>query len=98
MSTSTMLYVHAHAHAVIFDGCTKNMATARHLGCKLNAFDGTFPHPARPNKTIHVILDVCHMSKLVRNALGDKGVFYINGDPATNFLGLYHRTIQHAEG
>ena len=67
--------------AVIFDGCSKNLATARHLGCNLDAFDGSFPHPSRPNKVIHVILDVCHMLKLARNALGDKGTFYINGQP-----------------
>ena len=67
--------------AVIFDGCSKNLATARNLGCKLDAFDGSFPHPSRPNKIIHVILDVCHMLKLARNALGDKGKFYINGEP-----------------
>ena len=69
-------------HAVIFDGCSKNLATARGLGCNINAFDGSFPHPSRPNKLLYVILDVCHMLKLARNALGDKGIFYVNGQPS----------------
>ena len=66
-------------HAVIFDGCSKNLATARALGCKVENFDGSFQHPSRPGRTLYVILDVCHMLKLARNALGDKGPFCING-------------------
>ena len=45
-------------HGVTFDGCAKNLATARYLGCKINQFDGYFKHPSRPNKTLHVILDI----------------------------------------
>ena len=65
-------------HGVTFDGCSKNLSTARQLGCKVDNFESSFPHPSRPNKTIHIILDVCHMLKLARNALGDKGVFYLD--------------------
>lgn len=52
--------------AVVLDGCAKNLTTARCLGCNINKFDGSFNHPSRPNKTIYVILDVCHMLKLAR--------------------------------
>ncbi|CAB4019071.1 DNA transposase THAP9 [Paramuricea clavata] len=62
--------------AVVFDGCAKNLTTARCLGCKIDKLDGSFNHPSRPNKTIYVILDVCHMLKLARNSLGDKKVFH----------------------
>ena len=62
--------------AVIFDDCAKNLTTGRCLGCSINKFDGSFNHPSRPNKTLYVILDVCHMLKLARNSLGDLKVFY----------------------
>ena len=63
-------------HGVTFDGCAKNIATARCLGCKIDKFDGSFKHPTRPNKTLYVILDICHMLKLARNSLGDMKVFF----------------------
>jgi hypothetical protein len=44
-------------HAVTFDGCSKNLATARRLGCKIDSFDGSFQHPTRPGKTLYVMLD-----------------------------------------
>ena len=62
--------------AVVFDGCAKNLTTARCLGCNIDKFDGSFKHPSQPNKSIYVILDVCHMLKRARNSLGDKKVFY----------------------
>ena len=54
----------------------KNVTTARCLGCNIRKFDGSFNHPTRPNKTIYVILGVCHMLKLAPNSLGDLKVFY----------------------
>ena len=63
-------------HGATFDGCAKNIATARCLGCKIDKFDGSFKHPTRQNKTLFVILDVCHMLKLARNSLGDMKVFF----------------------
>ena len=63
-------------HGVTFDGCAKNLATAKVLGCNLRKLDGSFRHPSRPNKTLYIILDACHMLKLARNCLGDKKVFY----------------------
>ncbi len=65
-------------HGVTFDGCAKNLATARQLGCNLDKFDGSFNHPTRPNKTLYVILDVCHMLELARNSLGDMKFFFTN--------------------
>ncbi len=65
-------------HGVTFDGCAKNLATARHLGYNLNNLDSSFRHPSRPGKILYVIHDVCHMLKLARNSLGDKKVFFTN--------------------
>lgn len=61
-------------HAITFDGCSN-----RHLGCKMDRFDGSFKHPTRLDRTLYVILDICHMLKLARNALDDKEIFYTDG-------------------
>ena len=41
-------------HGVTFDGCAKNLSTARCLGCHIEKFDGFFIHPSRPNKTPYI--------------------------------------------
>ncbi len=80
-SINLLTYAGLDVHGVTFDGCAKNLATARQLGCNLDKFDGSFNHPTRPNKTLYVILDVCHMLKLARNSLGDMKFFFTdNGD------------------
>ena len=61
--------------SVTFDGPTKNIATARKLGCNIDDLQGSFPHPCRPDLYVYIILDICHMLKLARNALGDMKVF-----------------------
>ena len=63
-------------HGVTFDGCAKNLATAKVLECNLSKLDGSFKHPSRPNKTLYIILDACHMLRLARNCLGDKKFFF----------------------
>ena len=45
------------------------------LGCDLKKFDGSFSHPSRPDHKIYIVLDICHMIKLARNAFGDMDVF-----------------------
>ncbi|GLV43869.1 hypothetical protein CBL_11551 [Carabus blaptoides fortunei] len=61
--------------ALTFDGTTTNLATVRSLGCELdanrpNTLKTHFQHPDISGN-IYVILDPCHMLKLVRNVLGD---------------------------
>ena len=53
--------------AVVFDGCYTN------LGCKMNVSElkTSFQHPQNPSSKVHVIFDVCHVIKLMRNLLGD---------------------------
>ena len=78
--------------AVVFDGCAKNLTTAWCLGCNIGKFDGSFKHPSQPNKSIYVILDVCHVLKFARNSLGDMKAFYRHW--CQNLLGFHHRTVQ----
>lgn len=35
-----------------------------------------FPNPANESNNIKVILDICHMVKLIRNVLASKQMFY----------------------
>ena len=46
------------------------------LGTSLNPPNLTphFPHPENKNEKIYVFLDVCHMLKLERNTLAEKGI------------------------
>ena len=46
------------------------------LGAKLGVddLDPSFVHPADSNKKIHVVLDVYHMLKLVRNTLATQKI------------------------
>ena len=62
-------------HAVTCDGCAINLVCAKKLGRDLNKCDGSFPHPSRPDHKIYIVLDICHMITLARNAFGDMGVF-----------------------
>ena len=57
------------------DGPACNFAMMHHLGAnlKLESLDTSFPNPADPQKKVYVILDACHMLKLVRNCLGAVG-------------------------
>ena len=61
--------------ALVFDGSFTNQSTAVKLGCKMSVSDlqTWFLHP-ETDKKIHVIFDVCHMVKLLRNLLVDKKV------------------------
>lgn len=61
--------------SLTFDGPTKNIATAKKLGCDINNLEGFFVHPCRPDLKVYIILDICHMLKLARNALGDMQTF-----------------------
>ena len=62
------------------------MTTAERFGCKINTnFDGSFRHPCRDDEKIYVILDACHMIKLARNALADRGIIYDSNKQPINW-------------
>lgn len=60
--------------SLTFDGDGSNIAMANLLGANLN-FQNLKPFFINPlnSEKIHLILDPCHMLKLVRNTLGDYG-------------------------
>jgi hypothetical protein len=62
---------------VTFDGHASNMSTAKALGVDFNIdnLKTFFPHPVT-EKPVEVILDTCHMLKLIRNAFASSKVLY----------------------
>jgi len=67
--------------AVVCDGSYVNQSTFSHFGAK---FIGTdicpyFTNPAVPGKRVYLIFDVCHMIKLLRNALAMYKSFELPG-------------------
>lgn len=59
-----------------FDGPSYHFTMADKLGAKLRlpALNPNFPHPVNADKSVHILLDVCYMLKLVRNTLSDFGI------------------------
>lgn len=58
------------------DGPSCHFTMMKALGAKIevNDMQTHFMHPSDSSKRIHVIFDVCHMLKLVRNTLGQGGI------------------------
>ena len=65
----------ANVLALVFDGAPKNLGKAEKLGCGIKNLDGSFDHPSKPNAKVYVILDICHMLKLARNAFAHLSTF-----------------------
>lgn len=59
--------------SVTFDGTSTNFTMARCLVADLcpdsEQFSSSFVNPADCFKNVHIILDACHMIKLIRNSL-----------------------------
>lgn len=65
-----------------FDGAANNLSMASELGAnsQYSELKSYFLHP-NTNDKIHIILDPCHMVKLLRNCLGDWKILYTtNGE------------------
>ena len=63
--------------ALTFDGMSANFSTARILGAQVtsaNTLSPSFQHPVKGQPDVQIILDACHMLKLIRNCLGDKKI------------------------
>ena len=58
------------------DGPSCHFSMLTELGARLTPPDlkAYFLNPLDPSKKIYILLDVCHMLKLVRNTLGDGGI------------------------
>lgn len=63
--------VGVHVASVVCDGTACNITMLNHLGANINSVNmkASFPHPCNNEIAVHAMLDVCHMLKLVRNAL-----------------------------
>ncbi|KAG5264201.1 hypothetical protein AALO_G00273280 [Alosa alosa] len=64
--------------SMTFDGLKTNIAMARALGAELHIdrMKPYFMHPEDPNQKVHILLDACHMLKLLRNAFSTSQVLY----------------------
>lgn len=86
-----------------FDGAANNLAMSNVLGAKLQYPDlkPTFQLPSS-KENIHIILDPCHMIKLLRNTLGDWGtLFDPNNQPIKwiyfkELVNLQNQSLLHA--
>jgi hypothetical protein len=65
--------------SVAFDGAAANLSIAHVLGADFSNFQKLktdFPQKTGTKCPVYIILDPCHMVKLLRNLLGDWGILY----------------------
>ena len=83
------------------DGPSCHISMMTDLGASMNPSNlrPSFPHPAKPGAMVHVMLDACHMLKLVRNAFAE-GVVCADGDQqdiSWRYINILHK-MQEEEG
>eukprot|EP00794_Sanderia_malayensis_P009520 gene9520-10507_t len=68
--------------SLTYDGpsCHFSMLSVLGASLKLPNLNPSFPHPSNKSKKVHVLLDVCHMLKLVRNTLANSEVLMDKDD------------------
>lgn len=86
----------AHGVSVTSDGPSAHLSMMKVLGANLNAenLEPHFPHPSNPNVRVHVLLDIAHMLKLVRNCLASEKVIH---SPAGDIQWDYVVKLQHLQ-
>lgn len=74
--------------SITSDGASTNIATYNTLGCNLNLDDLVpyFPHPSKPTINVYCMLDICHMLKLMRNALAEKNLESPSGSISWKYI------------
>lgn len=82
--TDCLLRLHSIGVEIVsltFDGSSSNIAMATSLGCSWNAEEPVvaFAHPAADGLQIQIFPDPCHMLKLMRNLLAERGTV-LDGD------------------
>lgn len=92
--------VNTHVVALTFDGTAVNISMCQHLGAQFNIEEANprFLDPTS-NKPIFIYPDPCHMLKLVRNTLAEKGPLF-NSDAeeiSWEFIVKLHR-LEEKEG
>lgn len=58
------------------DGPSCHISMLKELGASMdpNHLDPSFPHPSLPQERVYVLLDICHMLKLLRNTFASCGI------------------------
>uniref|UniRef100_A0A2H8TGP6 THAP domain-containing protein 9 n=1 Tax=Melanaphis sacchari TaxID=742174 RepID=A0A2H8TGP6_9HEMI len=76
---------------ITFDGAANNMSMASLLGANLNYADlkPNFKHPLTEDN-VHIVLDPCHMVKLIRNCLGDWGLLFDKNNKPIKWIYFKH--------
>ena len=87
--------------SVTCDGpsCNFSMMTALGVNLEPLSIRSWFPHPADPSVRIYVVLDACHMLKLMRNCLASYGILVDETGSKINwnYVEQLHK-LQQAEG
>ena len=93
--------VGVYVASVTCDGPSCNFSMMKALGITLEPHNmkSWFVHPADPQLRVHVILDVCHMLKLMRNCFASYGILKDNQGCKINwnYIEQLHK-LQEAEG
>ncbi|KAL2092739.1 hypothetical protein ACEWY4_012537 [Coilia grayii] len=100
-SLSRLYEVGIKVVSLTFDGLKTNIAMARKLGANINIKDMKpyFPHPEDQSQQVHVLLDACHMLKLLRNAFASLQVLYTEDGQKIEYKYIEAlNTIQEKEG
>jgi len=73
--------LHIIVTSITCDGASSNLAMFRDLGAVMNMEDlkPWFPHPNNGEHNICILLDVCHMLKLLRNTFASQTMMDRNG-------------------
>ena len=89
-----------HAVSITSDGPSTHLAMMSALGAKLDPENMRpfFPHPCNPEERVHVLLDIAHMVKLIRNSLASESVINSpSGEVKWEFIVKLHQ-LQEKEG
>ena len=83
MEALTRLYgVNVKVVSIVCDGPSTNFALATKLGATIQANDMRpfFPHPCDSSSQVFFVFDACHMLKLLRNTIAEKGILTDNNN------------------
>jgi hypothetical protein len=86
--------------SITADGPSAHLTMMRELGGKLDPENMIpyFPHPSDPSLRVHILLDLAHMLKLIRNTLGsEKVIISPSGEVRWEFITSLH-SLQEKEG
>ncbi|KAL2096972.1 hypothetical protein ACEWY4_006179 [Coilia grayii] len=100
-SLSRLYEVGIKVVSLTFDGLKTNIAMARKLGANINIKDTKpyFPHAEDQSQQVHVLLDACHMLKLLRIAFASLQVLYTEDGQKIEYKYIEAlNTIQEKEG